>query len=77
MPGYAPLYLSTIGEYLPPEPKTKANIKVDDGLGDLKPKGGLEAYENSMNMDEVLSRFIKRVECEGEQCIRLVNCEVI
>jgi len=70
MPSYPPLYLSTISEYLPPEPKAKANIKVDDGLGDGKTKGGLEAYENSMNLDEVFSRFIKRVECEGEQCIR-------
>jgi len=70
MPSYPPLYLSTIGEYLPPEHKTKANIKVDDGLGDGKAKGGLEAYENSMDLDEVFSRFIKRVECEGEQCIR-------
>jgi pre-rRNA-processing protein TSR4 len=77
MPGYHPLYMSTIGEYLPPEPKAKANIKVDDGLGDCKTKGGLEAYENSLNVDEVFSRFIKRVECEGEQCIRWVNCEAI
>lgn len=77
MPAYPPLYLSTISEYLRPEPKAKTNIKVDDELGDCKTKGGLEAYENSMNMDEVFSRFIKRVECEGEQCIRWVNCETI
>lgn len=72
MPAYPPLYLSTISEYLPPEPKAKANIKVDDGLGDCKTRGGLEAYENSMNMDEIFSRFIRRVGCEGEQCIRWV-----
>jgi hypothetical protein len=41
MPSYPPLYMSTVGEYLPPEPKAKANIKVDDGLGDGKTKGGL------------------------------------
>lgn len=75
MPSYPPVYMSTVGEYLPPEPKAKANIKVDDGLGDGKTKGGLEAYENSMNVDEVFSRFTKRVECEGKQCIRWVNCE--
>lgn len=73
MPSYPPVYLSTVGEYLPPEPKTKANIQVDDGLGDSKTKGGLEAYENSMHVDEVFSRFTKRVECEGEQCVRWVN----
>jgi len=70
MPSYPPHYLSTISEYLQPEPKAKTNMKVDDGLGDGKTKGGLEAYENSMNVDEVFSRFTKRVECEGEQCIR-------
>ena len=75
MPAYPPLYMSTISEYLPPEPKV--NVKVDDGLGDYKAKGGLEAYENSLNVDEAFSRFINRVECEGEQCIRWVNCEVI
>ena len=76
MPSYPPLYLSTISEYLPPEPKAKANVKVEDELGNGKTKGGLEAYENSMNLDEVFSRFTKRVECEGEQCIRWVmNCE--
>ena len=77
MPSYPPICMSTVSEYLPPEPKTKANIKVDDGLGDGKTKGRLEAYENSMNMDDVFSRFTKRVECEGVQCIRWVNCEVI
>jgi len=77
MPSYPPLYLSTISEYLPPEPKAKTNIRVDDGLGDVKAKGGLEAYENSMNVDEIFSKFTKRVECEGGQCVRWVNCEVI
>lgn len=73
MPSYPPLYMSTVSEYLPPEPKAKGNIKVDDGLKDGKTKGGLEAYENSMNVDEAFSRFTKRVECEGDQCIRRVT----
>ena len=77
MPAHPPLYLSTISEYLPPVSKAKANIKVDDGLGDCKTKGRPESYENSLNVDEVFSRFIKRVECEGEQCIRWVDREVI
>jgi pre-rRNA-processing protein TSR4 len=77
MPAYPPLYLSTISEYLPPEPKAKTNINVDEGSGGGKTKGGLEAFENSMNVDEVFSRFTKRVACEGEQCIRWVNCEAI
>ena len=77
MPSYPPIYMSTVSEYLPPEPKAKSNIKIDDGLGDGRAKGGSEAYENSMNTDEVFSRFTKRAECEGEQCIRWVNCEVI
>lgn len=70
MPAYPPLYLSTISEYLPPEPKAKGNSNVDDRLGDGKSKGGLEAYENSMNLDEIFSRFTKRVECEGKQSVR-------
>jgi len=77
MPSYPPVYMSTVSEYLPPEPKVKANAKVDDGLGDGKKKGGSEAYENSMHVDEVFSRFTKRVECEGEQCIRWADCESI
>ena len=77
MPSYPPVYMSTVGEYLQPELKAKGSIKVDDGLGDGKTKGGLEAYENSMNVDEVFSRFIKRIGCEGDQCIRWVNCKAI
>jgi len=77
MPSYPPLYMSTVSEYLPPEPKAKGNITVDDGLGDGKTKRGLEAYENSMNVDEAFSRFTKRVECEGDQCIRRVTREAI
>lgn len=70
MPSYPPLYLSTISEYLPPAPKAKTGINVDDGLGDSKAKGGSETYENSINVDDAFSRFTKRVECEGGQCIR-------
>ena len=77
MPAYPPLYLSTASEYLPSEPKAKANTKADELLGDGKTKGGLEAFENSMNVDEVFSRFTKRVACEGGQCIRWVNWKAI
>ena len=77
MPAYPPLYLSTISEYLPPAPRANANAKVDDGLGDGKTKGGLEAYENSMDVDEVFSKFTERVECEGGQCVRWVHREAI
>ena len=73
MPSYPPLYMSTVSEYLPPEPKAKTKMEVDDGLGDGKTKGALEAYENSMSVDEIFSRFTKRVECEGGQCIRYVT----
>jgi len=73
-PSYPPLYLSTISEYLPSPPKLKS-VHVDDPLadGEMKDKKSLsflEAYENSLNVDEVFSRFTTRVSHEGEQCIR-------
>jgi pre-rRNA-processing protein TSR4 len=75
-PSYPPLYLSTIGEYLPPPPKAKlpSGVKVDDSLEDgktAKEAGWApEIYENSMHLDQVFERFAKRVSYEGEQCIR-------
>jgi pre-rRNA-processing protein TSR4 len=73
-PAYPPLYLSTASEYLPSSPKLKP-VHIDDPLadGDKKNKESLsflEAYENSLNIDEVFSRFTKRVGYEGQQCIR-------
>ncbi len=76
-PGYSPLYLSTVSEYLPAPPKVKmpAGAEVDlDGDRDSKEKNGggwgMEGYENSMEVDQAFERFSKRVSCEGEQCLR-------
>jgi pre-rRNA-processing protein TSR4 len=54
-PAYAPLYLSTCAEYLPPPPKEKRKISVDDDVGDGKAGGGfaLEGYEHSLATDAV------------------------
>ncbi|KAM5532909.1 hypothetical protein V8D89_013461 [Ganoderma adspersum] len=76
-PGYPPLYLSTVSEYLPTPPKVKmpAEATADlDGNRDLRDKGGggwgMEGYENSMEVDHAFERFSKRVSYEGEQCLR-------
>ncbi|KAF5313550.1 hypothetical protein D9619_013745 [Psilocybe cf. subviscida] len=62
----APSYLSTTSE----------NALVDDDKG-KKGKGGdgveswaKEAYENSIDVDQVFERFMKRVGYEGEQCVQ-------
>ncbi|GLB43427.1 putative programmed cell death protein 2, C-terminal domain [Lyophyllum shimeji] len=76
-PSYPPLYLSTVPEYLAPQPKSKhpAEAQVTDPL-DADPKGGKdiswasEAYEDSLEMDRVFERFTKRVSYEAEQCVR-------
>lgn len=47
MPAYPPLYLATINKHLPPEPRAKASIEVDDGPGSGKTEGGSEASEGS------------------------------
>ena len=71
---YPPIYLSTISEYLPPEPKLKApsDAQVLDSSADMK--GGSswmsERYEQSLGLDPVFERFTRRVAAEGEQCIR-------
>ncbi|KAL6304519.1 programmed cell death protein 2 [Sparassis latifolia] len=74
-PAYAPLYLSTVSEYLPPAPKSKlssgANIDEDDEERRKKDTGwALEGYENSMEVDHAFERFTKRISYEGEQCLR-------
>ncbi|KAI1796554.1 programmed cell death protein 2 [Ganoderma leucocontextum] len=76
-PGYPPLYLSTVSEYLPAPPKVKmpAEATVDlDGDRHSKEKDsggwGLKGYENSMEVDHAFERFSKRVSYEGEQCLR-------
>ncbi|KAF5328211.1 hypothetical protein D9619_013464 [Psilocybe cf. subviscida] len=68
------LYLSTTSEYVPPEPKPKipkdalVDALLDDNDKGKKGKGGdgieswaKEAYENSMDVDQVFERFMKRV----------------
>ncbi|KAL1667913.1 programmed cell death protein 2 [Schizophyllum commune] len=70
-PAYPPLYLSTAAEYVPPEPKVKPRLPDPDAVGgDLGEFKGLEKYENSLDVDPVFERFVRRVGFEGEQCIR-------
>ncbi|KAJ3563791.1 hypothetical protein NP233_g8705 [Leucocoprinus birnbaumii] len=73
-PSYAPLYLSTTSEYLPPQPKPKipANVQVvnPDEQDKNDPVWNNEAYENSLDVDNVFERFVKRVGYESEQCLR-------
>ena len=75
-PSYPPLYLSTVGEYLPPQakPKVLKGIQVseleDNDMKDKNVSWAMETYENSLEMDHVFERFTKRVGYEGEQCVR-------
>lgn len=77
-PSYPPLYLSTVFEYLPPQPKPRLpqGVKVEDlGDDDKKDKDigwAKETYENSLEVDQVFEKFTKRVAYEGEQCVRSV-----
>ncbi|KAG9312897.1 programmed cell death protein 2 [Chiua virens] len=76
-PSYPAIYLSTASEWIPQPPKTKvpANAKIEDPT-ELEGKGrkdsiwAPEAYENSLEIDNVFDRFTKRVGYTGEQCIR-------
>ncbi|KAJ6504843.1 programmed cell death protein 2 [Mycena vitilis] len=76
-PSYPALYLSTCSEYLPAQPKLKLppGVQVVDSLDDPG-KGSkdvswiTEAYENSLEVDQVFERFTKRVGFEGDQCVR-------
>jgi len=77
-PSYPPLYLSTVTEYLPPQPKPRLpkGVTVED-LGDEDKKDkdiswAKETYEDSLDVDEVFERFMKRAGYESEQCVRLV-----
>ncbi|KAJ6624986.1 programmed cell death protein 2 [Mycena sp. CBHHK59/15] len=76
-PSYAPLYLSTSSEYLPAPPKLKLppGVQVvdpfdDSAKGAKDPSWISEAYENSLDVDQVFERFTKRVGYEGDQCVR-------
>jgi len=75
-PSYPTLYLSTVGEYLPPQakPKVPKGVQVSE-LGDDEKKDkdvswATETYENSLEMDHVFERFTKRIGYEGKQCVR-------
>jgi pre-rRNA-processing protein TSR4 len=77
-PTYPSLYLSTVAEYLSPQskPRLPKDVIVDD-LGDEDKKDkdvswAKETYEDSLEVDQVFERFMKRVGYEGEQCVRLV-----
>jgi pre-rRNA-processing protein TSR4 len=75
-PMFPPLYLSTASEYLPPPPKVKAPTTAevldehDDGKKTKDTSWMSEAYEDSLEVDQVFERFTKRVGNEGEQCVR-------
>jgi pre-rRNA-processing protein TSR4 len=69
-PSYPAVYLSTVQEYLPPPPRSKAPL--DPYIHDSA-KGNdwaSEAFENSLDVDTVFERFAARVSHEGEQCVR-------
>jgi pre-rRNA-processing protein TSR4 len=74
-PAYAPLYLSTCAEYLPPPPKEKRKLPADEDVDDGKAGGGfaLEGYEHSLATDAVFDRFSARVASEPEQCLRCAS----
>ena len=76
-PSYPPIYLSTVSEYLPPQPKQNlpAGARISDPLADddklsKDTSWAAEAYENSLELDHVFERFIKRIAYEGQQCVR-------
>lgn len=76
-PAYPPLYLSTVSEYIPPQPKPRLpqGVKVEDTAedDDRKEKDiswAKETYEDSLEVDQVFERFVNRVGYEGEQCVR-------
>lgn len=75
-PSYTPVYLSTTSEYLPPPQKTRlppeariTDVFAEDQRG-KDVSWAMEAYENSLDVDQVFERFMKRVGHEGKQCIR-------
>ena len=77
-PSYPALYLSTVPEYIPQPSKTKVSTSLDDSVEvDDQPKKDVtwasETYENSVEIDTVFDRFIKRVGFMGEQCFRWVT----
>lgn len=70
-PRFDPLYLSTVPEYLSSrsDPKLKAVQETEETEGG-NASWSHEAYEDSMDLDDVFERFQRRVEQEPEQCLR-------
>ncbi|KAF8740006.1 hypothetical protein AX14_003922 [Amanita brunnescens Koide BX004] len=69
-PAYEPVYLSTVSESLPPQPKQKLSSGAQVLDDDAKGAWTSEKYENSMYVDPVFERFTRRVAAEGKQCVR-------
>lgn len=77
-PAYPPLYLSTVSEYLPEKPKFSlppgTQIVDPSEIDEKNVKDASswvsEAYENSLNIDQVFDKFSQRVEIEPEQVVR-------
>jgi len=69
-PAYKPVYLSTVSEYLPPQPKQKLSSASQGDMDDATGAWMSEKYENSMYVDPIFERFTRRVAAEGEQCVR-------
>ncbi|KIY73870.1 hypothetical protein CYLTODRAFT_364813 [Cylindrobasidium torrendii FP15055 ss-10] len=76
-PHYPPQYMSIDAEYIVPETKPKYPSAADvlDAADDANDndKGTSwksEAYENSLDIDQIFDRFSKRVQSEPEQCVR-------
>ena len=78
-PSYPAYYLSTTSEYAPSAKETAPLEAVETvtqppvagtGAGAGGDSWTAEAYENSMNVDQVFERFTRRVGWEGEQCVR-------
>jgi pre-rRNA-processing protein TSR4 len=82
IPAYTPpQYLSTDVEYIPAPAKPVSTAKTEDGGAKdsetEKWNAAMEGYENSMDLDHVFERFVKRVGYEGGQCIRYVPVFVV
>ncbi|KAF7308663.1 PDCD2-C domain-containing protein [Mycena chlorophos] len=77
-PCFDAVYLETESELIHPstQPKLPPGVQVVDNLDDAGSKGDkdftwmAEAYENSLDVDQVFDRFTKRVAHNSDQCVR-------
>ncbi|KAF7306313.1 PDCD2-C domain-containing protein [Mycena indigotica] len=77
-PCFKPVYLNTESEFIRPSAQSKLppGVQVVDSLDDNESKKGKdvswmsEAYENSLDVDQVFDRFTKRVAHNSSQCVR-------